>query len=369
MARLAAVEERKPFSRHYRSARHFLTHETDEPQYLIGKRCNLADIAINKLPAVWEALATGRITVSKAEMLLRLAEAPHLLDALLADLAHLLTWAENERWPKFKGFVAAWQELADQRDPRDLDDKHFDQRGFTFSQDLDGSINAELRTPPLVFAQIEAAIEPVYKQMFDNDWNAARNDHSDLTNASHLTRTDAQRWHDALIHVIRAGAGGRDPGAAIEVVIITDVETVEREAEHQATPDSSLPGPARRSALDAESYRCETLSGLRLTPSTVLLGVISGTLRFLTFDTPKLNFEMSRTARAFTGPLRTALIIRDRHCTEPGCQTPAHRCEADHTQRYIDGGPTVPTNGAMRCRPGHRHKTRLQALGLWPQPG
>lgn len=106
-----------------------------------------------------------------------------------------------------------------------------------------------------------------------------------------------------------------------------------------------------------------------LTPSTVLLGVISGTLRFLTFDTPKLNFEMSRTARAFTGPLRTALIIRDRHYTEPGCQTPAHRCEADHTQRYIDGGPTVPTNGAIRCRPGHRHKTRLEALGLWPQPG
>ncbi len=81
-----------------------------------------------------------------------------------------------------------------------------------------------------------------------------------------------------------------------------------------------------------------------------------------------LDFYLSRRTRFFRGPQRTALIARDRYCQDPGCGTPANKCEADHIQEYADGGLTLPDNGKMRCGPCHRHKTWLQARGLWTDP-
>ena len=61
-------------------------------------------------------------------------------------------------------------------------------------------------------------------------------------------------------------------------------------------------------------------------------------------------------------------MIRDRHCTGPGCDTRSWHCEADHIIRSADGGETIATNGGPGCGPCHRHKTRLENLGLWPPP-
>ncbi len=52
--------------------------------------------------------------------------------------------------------------------------------------------------------------------------------------------------------------------------------------------------------------------------------------------------------------------------TGGGCDTASWHCEADHIKRHTDGGTTSPTNGGSRCGPCHRHKTRLENMGLWP---
>jgi hypothetical protein len=62
--------------------------------------------------------------------------------------------------------------------------------------------------------------------------------------------------------------------------------------------------------------------------------------------------------------MRELVILRDRHCVHPHCQTDARACDLDHIIEYLDlalGGPpgqTHPGNLAPLCRRHHRAKTR-----------
>ncbi len=49
------------------------------------------------------------------------------------------------------------------------------------------------------------------------------------------------------------------------------------------------------------------------------------------------------------------LHARDRVCGFPGCNTPAHRCDLDHTTPWPKG-PTSPQNMGALCRRHHRLK-------------
>ena len=65
--------------------------------------------------------------------------------------------------------------------------------------------------------------------------------------------------------------------------------------------------------------------------------------------------DLGRTRRLFTGPLRTALDLRDQHCRATGCDIPAAWCEAHHQQPWSQQGPTTLDNGILLC-PHHHHR-------------
>jgi hypothetical protein len=90
------------------------------------------------------------------------------------------------------------------------------------------------------------------------------------------------------------------------------------------------PGVLRRLACDAD-----------LVP--VVLGTRSEVL------------DVGRTARLVTGPIWTALVARDRHCTFPACDRPPEMCHAHHLEHWADGGETSLDNLALIC--GHHHRT------------
>lgn len=48
---------------------------------------------------------------------------------------------------------------------------------------------------------------------------------------------------------------------------------------------------------------------------------------------------------------------RDLTCRFPGCDTPADRCDVDHTVAFADGGPTHASNCKLMCRKDHLVKT------------
>ncbi|MFL6128429.1 MAG: DUF222 domain-containing protein [Mycobacteriales bacterium] len=71
--------------------------------------------------------------------------------------------------------------------------------------------------------------------------------------------------------------------------------------------------------------------------------------------------DLGRARRLFTGPLRRALVLRDRGCAFPGCDRPPGWCDAHHIRPWATGGPTTLTNGVLLCR--HHH--RLAETGDW----
>ncbi|WP_138418382.1 HNH endonuclease signature motif containing protein, partial [Sinomonas gamaensis] len=70
---------------------------------------------------------------------------------------------------------------------------------------------------------------------------------------------------------------------------------------------------------------------------------------------------VGRTAYRPPAALRRYLAHRDRGCTFPGCTTPPHRCEPDHTTEWQHGGTTDPHNLALLCPRHHA----LKSLRAW----
>lgn len=57
-----------------------------------------------------------------------------------------------------------------------------------------------------------------------------------------------------------------------------------------------------------------------------------------------------------TEPMRRFLRARDQHCRFPGCRTPTHRCDIDHTHDHARGGRTRTDNLSHLCRRHHALK-------------
>ncbi len=227
----------------------------------------------------------------------------------------------------------------------------------------------QIDTTTAEWGQIEPLIDQIAQRLFDDDWAAARAEHGDAALPSDLGRTDSQRMHDALIMAIRTGGAHVDPGLDTTLAVVIDAETFEEEAarrDAQAAGEAAQPRDTSRATERAATRRCHTVNGVPLCPSDAFDYALAGKVRTFVFDTTTNDFTASRAKRLFTGNQRLGIILRNRHCAGPGCDTPAHRCQIDHTIRHTDNGPTTPNNAEALCRPCHRHKTRLETLGLWP---
>jgi len=64
--------------------------------------------------------------------------------------------------------------------------------------------------------------------------------------------------------------------------------------------------------------------------------------------------DVGRARRLIDGPLRRALVLRDKGCAFPGCDRPARWCHGHHIRSWADGGETSLTNSALLCGFHHR---------------
>ena len=55
-------------------------------------------------------------------------------------------------------------------------------------------------------------------------------------------------------------------------------------------------------------------------------------------------FDVGRSHRLVTGPIWTALVLRDAHCAFLGCNRPPVMCHAHHTRHWLHGGKTKLEN-------------------------
>jgi Domain of unknown function (DUF222)/HNH endonuclease len=73
--------------------------------------------------------------------------------------------------------------------------------------------------------------------------------------------------------------------------------------------------------------------------------------------------DVGRQSRLATGPLRRALVLRDKGCAFPGCDRPPRWTDAHHVLHWSDGGPTELSNLVLLCGYHHRliHHSDWQA--------
>jgi hypothetical protein len=64
--------------------------------------------------------------------------------------------------------------------------------------------------------------------------------------------------------------------------------------------------------------------------------------------------DTGRARRLATGPLRRAVIARDRGCAFPDCDRPPRWCDCHHLISWADGGRTDLDNLVLLCRRHHR---------------
>ncbi|MFF5178255.1 DUF222 domain-containing protein [Micromonospora sp. NPDC000316] len=150
------------------------------------------------------------------------------------------------------------------------------------------------------------------------------------------TRNPGQRRHDALADLCRLTLrGGQLPehgGEPAQLVVTTSFDGLTQQL-NAGTLDAGLtltPETVRRLACDA----------------TILPAVLGSTGQVL---------DVGRQRRLITGPLRRALVLRDRGCAFPGCDRPPRWCDAHHIQHWANGGNTSLRNAVLLCAHHHRH--------------
>ncbi|MDG4840789.1 DUF222 domain-containing protein [Micromonospora sp. WMMD967] len=149
------------------------------------------------------------------------------------------------------------------------------------------------------------------------------------------TRTAGQRRHDALADVCRLALRTSDlpehGGDPTQIVITTDYDALTRQL--------------RAGTLD---------TGLQLTPGAVRRLACDAAIIPAVLNSAGQPLDVGRQRRLITGPLRRALVLRDRGCAFPSCDRPPRWCDAHHIQHWADGGSTSIANAVLLCAHHHR---------------
>jgi hypothetical protein len=95
-------------------------------------------------------------------------------------------------------------------------------------------------------------------------------------------------------------------------------------------------------------------AGTLLGPETIRRIACDATLVPLVLGTDHEILDWGRAKRLFTPAQTARLWLRDGGCTYPGCDAPAHWCDAHHLIHWTDGGPSNLRNAALLC--GHHHQ-------------
>ena len=100
---------------------------------------------------------------------------------------------------------------------------------------------------------------------------------------------------------------------------------------------------------------CELTNGTIITPRQLAPWLGAAELETILFDGASTVVSVSH-RRSFTGAVRRAVEVRDRHCQHPaGCDIPANNCDVDHIVPHSSGGETSQFNGRLECLPHNRH--------------
>ncbi|MEX1093994.1 MAG: DUF222 domain-containing protein, partial [Acidimicrobiia bacterium] len=97
----------------------------------------------------------------------------------------------------------------------------------------------------------------------------------------------------------------------------------------------------------------ETSTGVFLNTADINRLACDSIMHRVVFGPGSVPLDVGRAKRFVTPAMRKAVDARDLRCVFPGCDRPAHWCDAHHIVHWIDGGETCVMNLVLLCR--HHH--------------
>jgi hypothetical protein len=269
------------------------------------------------LPATEAAVAAGELSLDHLDLLGR-ANQPWR-DAVFAEHEPMLA-AEcaKLRFPQAERAVEYWCQRADAQAAEVDADRRRERAHLYASATLDGEV------------VVSGVLDPVGGAILTSELDRLEHDLYVADQRDGITRTASQRRAAALVEMATRSA--------------------------TAPADGRQPRPLFTVLLGDDSFTrlCELANGQVITPGTLTPWVDDAVMESVLFRGPTTVISVSH-RRRFTGALRRAIQVRDRHCQHPsGCDTPADDCDVDHVIPRADNGPTSQFNGRLECFPHNR---------------
>ncbi len=280
---------------------------------------------LRSLPATAAAIERNELSLDHIDLLGR-ANQPHRAGCLARDEAFLAEQCARLRFRDANRVIEYWCQRADAESDRSADDID------TATARDDSHLHASATYGGTV--AVNGVLGPVGGAVFLNELDRLERVLFLADQRDGTTRTAAQRRAAALVTMAQRSAtspaGGRRPKPLFTVLL----------------GDHSF------------AQLCELANGTVITPRDLVPWLGDAELETVLFDGPSTVISVSH-RRSFTGALRRAVEVRDRHCQHPaGCDQPADRCDIDHIVPYAQGGSTSQFNGRPECTTHNRHRDK-----------
>ena len=276
---------------------------------------------LRSMPHTAKALENGSLSPDHVDLLARANNGSRARwfaghEQTLVEQCQVLRFADAYRTVEY------WRQRADAEATEEEGQLLHEGRHCSAATTLDGMVDLRALLDPIGGAAFLNELERLERRLYLQD------------KTDGTIRTIRQRRADALVEMAERSRtsqpGGLKPRPLITVLVGEETLT----------------------------HLCQLACGTVVAPGLVIPLLSDADIERVVFDGPDRVIGVSR-KRRFTGALRRAIEVRDRHCQHPsGCDEPADTCDVDHVVPYCDGGLTCQENGEIECRPHNRDKDK-----------
>jgi hypothetical protein len=248
----------------------------------------------------------------------------------------LVASACTHRYDKFHRDVQYWRQAAEPDRVEDDAQAQHDARHLHASRSFEGCVVIDGVLDAVGGSIYLNELQRLETILFKADWAAAEKRLGRDPYVHDLDRTPAQRRADAA-ELMAERSAAKAPGAVEPRVLL-----------HVLVGYETFAGRVS-----------ELADGTVLTPGQVVSLLNMSDVQRVVFDGPSNVIDIGAKQRLFRGATRTAVQLRDLECqAHPSCDVRFPDCETDHLQPASWDGPTITTNGGLKCRWHHRRRGR-----------
>ncbi len=310
-------------------------------------------------PLAEEALAAGEITARHIDVLER---ARRLVgdDAFRIGEEVLVELAVTKRFDDFQRSVEYFIARARPADANEREEQQIRDRWCSSSRTLDGCGKVDAWLPPLSFTVFDAELSRLAEHLYHQDVAEARDRLGREPTTSELARTPAQRRADALELMARRSAAHGDeevPASSFVINLHAGAELALQILERliAALRDGTDDDLDLDDIAIGPDDLCEDDDGTVVTVNTLVLALLTGSVRGYLYDPDGVPLRYGRSRRLFTKPQADALRARFRRCRHPfGCGRTGTTLQSNHVTEHRRGGLTNVEDGDTRCGPHNR---------------